>query len=159
MPDLIPRAKSLGVIVVENPTHFAFGELFVRRYGPERAAVMLPLRSLMDAGIPLVIATDGVAGIPVLNPYLSIMFATVYPGKPKESLTREQAVTAFTATAAYAEFAEKQQREIGAGKLADLAVLSQDIFQVPPQDLPKTESVLTIVGGEIAFTSGLLTAK
>jgi len=45
------------------------------------------------------------------------------------------------------------------GKLADLAVLSQDIFQVPPQDLPKTESVLTIVGGEIAFTSGLLTAK
>jgi len=50
-----------------------------------------------------VIATDGVVGIPVLNPYLSIMFATVYPGKPKESLTREQAVTAFTATAAYAE--------------------------------------------------------
>jgi len=116
MPDLIPRAKSLGVIVVENPTHFAFGELFVRRYGPERAAVMLPLRSLMDAGIPRVIATDGVVGIPVLNPYLSIMFATVYPGKPKESLTREQAVTAFTATAAYAEFAEKQQREIGAGQ-------------------------------------------
>ncbi len=64
MPDLIPRAKSLGVIVVENPTHFAFGELFVRRYGPERAAVMLPLRSLMDAGIPRVIATDGVVGIP-----------------------------------------------------------------------------------------------
>jgi predicted amidohydrolase YtcJ len=69
MPDLIPRAKSLGVIVVENPTHFAFGELFVRRYGPERTAVMLPLRSLLDAGIPLVIATDGVVGIPVLNPY------------------------------------------------------------------------------------------
>jgi len=68
-------------------------------------------------------------------------------------------VTAFTATAAYAEFAENSKGKLEPGKLADLAVLSQDIFQVPPQDLPKTESVLTIVGGKIAFTSGLLTAK
>lgn len=159
MPDLMPRAKNLGVIVVENPTHFAFGELFVRRYGPERAAVMLPLHSLMDAGMPLVIATDGVVGIPILNPYLSLMFASAYPGKLKESLTREQAVTAFTATAAYAEFAASSKGTLEPGKFADLAVLSQDIFRVPLQELPKTESVLPIVGGKIAFTSGLLTAK
>jgi hypothetical protein len=40
-----------------------------------------------------------------------------------------------------------------------LAVLSQDIFQIPSEDLPKTESVLTIVGGKIAYTSGVLANK
>lgn len=86
--------------------------------------------------------------MPVLNPYLNIMFAAYYPGKPNESLTREQAVVAYTRTAAYAEFAEKEKGSLEPGKLADLAVLSQDIFKVPAQEIPKAESLLTIVGGE-----------
>jgi predicted amidohydrolase YtcJ len=44
------------------------------------------------------------------------------------------------------------------GKLADLTVLSQDIFSVPPQELPKTESILTMVGGKIAYDAKLLSA-
>jgi len=59
-------------------------------------------------------------------------------------------------TSAYAEFAEKDKSSLEAGKLADLAVLSQNIFQVPAAELPKTESVLTIVGGKIVFDSGAL---
>ncbi len=159
MPDLIPRAKNLGVIVVENPTHFTLGELLLRRYGPERTAVFQPFRSLLDAGVPLVIASDGGPGAPNLNPYLNLMLAASYPGKPKESLTLEQALTAYTRTAAYAEFAEKDKGTLEPGKFADLAVLSQDIFKTPPPDLPKTESVLTIVGGRIAFTSGAFAEK
>ena len=72
-------------------------------------------------------------------------------------MTREEAVTAFTRTAAYAEFAEGTQGTLEPGKLADLAVLSQDIFQVRLEDLPKTESVLTMVGGQIAYASGAFT--
>jgi predicted amidohydrolase YtcJ len=79
------------------------------------------------------------------------MFASTYPGKPKETLTRKQAVIAYTLTAAYAEFAEKDKGSLEAGKLADLAVLSQDIFRIPAADLPKTESVLTLVGGKIVY--------
>jgi predicted amidohydrolase YtcJ len=154
MPDLIPRAERLGLIVVQNPMHFTFGELFLRRLGPERLAVFQPFRSLLDAGIPLVIASDGVTDTPLLNPYLNIMLATVYPGKPQQSLTLLQALKAYTETAAYAEFAEKSKGRLEPGKLADLAVLSQDIFHVPSADLPKTESLLTIVGGRVAYASG-----
>lgn len=159
MPDLIPRAKKLGVIVVENPTHFALGELWQHRLGRERAGVFQPLRSLLEAGIPVVIASDGGPSAPVLNPYLNIMLAAGYPGRPKESLTREQAVTAYTRTAAYAEFADKDKGTLEPGKFADLAVLSQDIFKISPQEIPKTESLLTIVGGRVVYTSGVLVPK
>jgi predicted amidohydrolase YtcJ len=159
MPDLIPRGKKLGVIVVENPTHFTLGELLQHRLGPERAAVFQPFRSLLDTGIPLVIASDGSLDVPILNPYLNLMLAASYPGKPKESLTLEQAVTAYTRTAAYAEFAENDKGTLEPGEFADLAVLSQDIFKIPPQEIPKTESLLTIVGGKVVYTSGALAPK
>jgi predicted amidohydrolase YtcJ len=159
MPDLIPRAKKLGVIVVENPTHFALGDLWQRRLGGERARVFQPMRSLLDAGIPLVIASDGGPGVPVLNPYLNLMLAAYYPGKPNESLTLEQAVIAYTRTAAYAEFAEKDKGSLEPGKFADLAVLSQDIFSVPPPELPKTGSVLTMVGGKIVYDAKALSTS
>jgi predicted amidohydrolase YtcJ len=84
------------------------------------------------------------------------LLASTHPDRPSEALTREQAVIAYTATSAYAEFAEKDKGTLEPGKLADLAVLSQDIFSVPTQELPKTESVLTMVGGKVVYDSGVL---
>ena len=156
MPDLIPRAEKLGVIVVQNPTHFALGELLQLRLGSQRTSVFQPFRSLLKAGIPVVIASDGGPDAPNLNPFLNILLASAYPGKPQESLSREQAVAAYTRTAAYAEFAEKDKGALEPGKLADLAVLSQDIFKVSPTELPKTESLLTIVGGKFAYSAGTM---
>ncbi len=148
-PDLIPLAKEFGIVVVQNPTHFDTGLLF----GPTRVTYkeVQPFFSLLAAGIPLALGSDG-----PLNPYLNIMLATMDPGRPTEAITREQAVTSYTLTSAYAEFAEKDKGSLVPGKLADLAVLSQDIFQVPASDLPKTESVLTMVGGKIVLDSGTL---
>ena len=151
MPELIPRVKGMRLIVVQNPTHLALRELFVKRFGVERANQMQPMRSLLDAGIPLALGSDGPN-----NPYLNIMLASIYPGKPHQAITREQAVIAYTLTAAYAEFAEKDKGSLEPGKFADLAVLSQDIFSVPPPNLPKTESVLTMVGGKIVFDAKAL---
>jgi predicted amidohydrolase YtcJ len=104
------------------------------------------LRSLLAADIPLALGSDGPT-----NPYLNIMFASLDPNRPSEAITREQAVVAYTLTSAYAEFAEKDKGSLEPGKLADLAVLSQDIFKVDASDLPKTESVLTLVGGNIVY--------
>jgi predicted amidohydrolase YtcJ len=65
-------------------------------------------------------------------------------------------VQAYTAGSAYAEFAEKEKGTLAIGKLADLAVLSQDIFAVAPPDLPKTSSVLTMVGGRVVYDAKVL---
>jgi hypothetical protein len=151
MGDLIPRARKLGVIVAKNPM-YVIGDVNLRRLGPERAAVWNPCRSLLEAGIPVVLASDGAPSFPFSNPFLNIQIATIYPANPKEAITREQALIAFTRTAAYSVFAEDRLGTLEVGKQADLAVLSQDIFKVSNDDLPKTESVLTIVGGKIAYS-------
>jgi predicted amidohydrolase YtcJ len=143
-PDLGPRVQRFGLGVVQNPSHFMLPDLILKRYGAERAKIDLPLRSLLTIGVPLALGSDG-----PLNPFLNLMFATTYPWKPVEALTREQALAAYTQGSAYAEFAEKQKGTLEPGKLADLAVLSQNILEVAAEALPATEAVLTMVGGKI----------
>ncbi len=150
-PDLIPRVKELGIVVVQNPTHLTVGNLNPDLRGIFEKLKTQPLRSLLAAGIPVAFGSDGPT-----NPYLNIMFASLHPNRPSEAITREQAVIAYTLTSAYAEFEEKEKGSLVPGKLADLAVLSQDIFSVPAADLPKTESVLTMVGGKTVYDSGVL---
>ncbi|HET7452282.1 MAG TPA: amidohydrolase [Thermoanaerobaculia bacterium] len=146
-PDLIPLAKKMGVVVVQNPSHLNVAPIFPGLF-LEHAQ---PLRSLLAAGIPVALGSDGPT-----NPYLNIMFASTHPNRPSEAITREQAVTAYTLGSAYAEFAEKEKGSLEPGKLADLAVLSQDIFTVPTPELPKTTSVLTLVGGKVVYDASVL---
>jgi len=146
MEDLWPAARRLGVVVVQNPSHFTFAEMFVRRLGGERAPRYQPVKSLTAAGIPLAIGSDG-----PLSPFLNLMWATTNPNHPAEALTREQAVVAYTRGSAYAEFAENEKGTLRPGYLADLAVLSQDVFTIAAEKLPATESVLTMVGGRVVY--------
>lgn len=94
-----------------------------------------------------------------MNPGLNILFAQIHPSRPGEGITREQAVEAYTRGSAFGELAEKEKGSLVAGKLADLAVLSQDIFQAAPPELPKTVSVLTLVGGKVVHDGGVLGGK
>jgi len=151
LPDLAPRARRFGLGVVQSPSHIMLPELILKRYGAQRAKLFQPLRWLVALGIPLALGSDG-----PLNPFLNLMFASAYPSNPAEALTREQALAAYTQGSAYAEFAEPEKGTLEPGKLADLAVLSQDIFQVPPPELPRTQSVLTLVGGKVVFDSGAI---
>jgi len=146
MEDLFPLARKLGVVLVQNPSHFTLREIFSARLGAARARRFQPVRSLLAADIPLAIGSDG-----PMNPFVNILWAVTDANHPEEALTVEQAVTAYTRGSAFAEFAEKEKGMLAAGFLADLAVLSQDIFTVPPSRLPETESVLTLVGGKVAY--------
>jgi predicted amidohydrolase YtcJ len=152
-PDLIPRVKRLGVIVVEQGTHLDMAEIAPELMPSVGAEKSQPMRSLLAAGIPLVLSSDEDGPS---NPFLEILLATKHPNHPSEAISREEAVIAYTRTAAYAEFAEKEKGSLAPGKLADLAVLSQDIFTVPSGDLPETVSIMTIVGGKMIYDAHLL---
>ena len=141
-PHQFARIRQDGIIVVQNPLHLAP----IVPPGVVAFEKAQPLKSLLAAGIPLALGSDGPT-----NPYLDIMFATNPGNRPSEGITREQAVTAYTLTSAYGEFQEKEKGTIEPGKLADIAVLSQDIFTVPTPELPKTVSVLTMVGGKVVY--------
>jgi predicted amidohydrolase YtcJ len=149
MPDLVPLAVKLGIVVVQNPTHFSFPELMVARYGA--GAKVSPFRSLALAGIPIALGSDG-----PMNPYLNIMFASIHPANPAEAFTRAQAIAAYTYGSAYAEFAETEKGTLTVGQLADVSVPSNDIITTAANALPAVHSVLTIVGGVVILDDGTL---
>jgi hypothetical protein len=81
LPDLVTRAKVMGVVVVQNPTHFDPGvSHFVERFGKNHP--YLPLRSLVAGGIPLAFGSDG-----PMNPGLNILFARIHPARPGEGMS------------------------------------------------------------------------
>jgi predicted amidohydrolase YtcJ len=75
---------------------------------------------------------------------------------PGEALTREEALTAYTAGSAFAEGQERRKRRLAPRLAADLAVLSQDVLTVPARQLPATTSLLTLVDGEIILEDAAL---
>jgi len=154
-PELIARAKTLGIIVSQQGSHLSLidvdpglGQGFLENLRTQRVQ---PLRSLLAAGVPLALGSDGMS-----NPWINIVGVTTHQDRPDEAISREQAVIAYTAGSAYAEFEETQKGTLTPGKLADLAVLSQDIFSVKTEDLPQTRSLLTLVGGRAVFDADVL---
>jgi predicted amidohydrolase YtcJ len=124
----VNAVKALGIIIVHTP-----------QYGKNS-----PINTWTKMGIPVAIGPDG-----LINPYLNIMTVTTGQSKAGENITREQAVIAYTLNSAYAEFTDKVKGTLTPGKLADISVLSQDIFTIPATTLPSVRSVLTIVDGRI----------
>jgi len=150
-PEMFARARRLGIVLVQNPEHLGvlpgMDIAAVKRFlGVQPSDVTQPMRTVLEAGIPLALGTDGSE-----NPFRNILLASTHPSNPGEALTREQAVTAFTRGAAYAEFAEKEKGTLAPGMLADFVVLSRDVFTAPADQVPDIRSVLTIIGGKVAF--------
>jgi predicted amidohydrolase YtcJ len=126
----IKDIKDMGMVIVHTP-----------QFGMNNA-----IRTWTDAGIPVAVGPDA-----LINPYLAILTMTTRQTDPKENVTVEQAVIDYTKNAAYAEFAEDKKGTLAAHKLADLAVLSQDIFTIPANQLLRTRSLLTMVDGKIVY--------
>jgi predicted amidohydrolase YtcJ len=152
-PADIETIKESGIVIVQNPTHLAVPAIMARRLDGSRTKYVQAMRSLLDNNIPFAIGSDGPS-----NPFLNLMLATFHPDNPKEAITLEEAVIAYTYGSAYAEFKEKEKGTLASGMLADLAVLSQNIFEISPDKLPGTESILTLLGGKIVYDKKMLTA-
>jgi predicted amidohydrolase YtcJ len=155
--DHYASARNKGAFIVQNPVHFALADIAAARFSPGQLADVDPMRSLLEANIKVALGSDAVASPG--NPFLDLFFALIQPTHPSEALTIEQAVIAYTRTAAEAEFQDTWKGTIEPGKVADLVVLSQDIFRVAPQDIPRTRALLTIVGGKVVYNGGFGTSQ
>jgi hypothetical protein len=158
-PDDIPRFARLGVIASMQPYHaIDDGRWAEKRIGHERCKTTYAFRSLLDAGAVLTFGSDWT--VAPLNPLLGIYAAVTRktldgknPGGwyPEQRITVEEAVRAYTVNSAHAEFAETLKGSLEVGKLADVVVLSQDVFSINPDLIPQTKVVYTIVGGKVVF--------
>ncbi len=156
-PDDIPRFAQLHVIASVQPYHaIDDGRWAEKRIGHKRAETTYAFKSLLDAGATLAFGSDWF--VAPIDPMAGIYAATTrrtLDGKnpdgwiPEQKITVAQSVHAYTVGSAYAESQDDLKGSIEVGKLADFAVLSQDIFHMDPVEIAKVKIVLTAVGGEI----------
>ncbi len=157
LPSDIPRFASLHVIASMQPYHcIDDGRWAKKRIGPERAKTTYAFRSLLDSGATLAFGSDwDVAPMNVLMGIYGAVTRRTLDGKhpdgwvPEQKITVEEAVHAYTMGSAYASFDEKIKGSIEPGKLADLVVLSDDIFSIDPVKIADTKVWMTIFDGRI----------
>ena len=157
----IPRFAKLGVIASMQTSHAISDMYFApKRLGPDRIKGAYAWRRLLDAGAILTGGSDAPVeqGDPRIEFYAAVARRALdgYAGPDwglDQRLTREEALRLLTYWPAYAAFQEKERGSIEAGKLADFTVLSSDIMQVPEADILKTRVVMTIIDGEIVYSS------
>src|SRR5262249_3122659 len=125
----------------------------------KRCATSYANRSLLDAGAKVAFGSDWL--VAPLNPLLGLDAAVnrrTLDGKhpqgwfAEQKITIAEAIEAYTLTSAYAAHEGKDRGSLEAGKLADLVVLSRDILSERERDnIAKTEVLLTVVGGKVAY--------
>jgi predicted amidohydrolase YtcJ len=155
----IPRFAQLHVIASMQPYHaIDDGRWAQKRLGAERIHDAYDFRSLLDSGATLAFGSDWpVAPLePLMGIYAAVTRRTLDNRNPngwipEQKISVAEAVHAYTVGSAYAQFAEKSKGSLEPGKLADLAVLSQDIFHIDPVQIENTHVDLTIIDGRVIY--------
>lgn len=159
LPTDIPRFASLHVIASMQPYQcIDDGRWAEKRVGAERLKTTHAYRSLLDAGAVLAFGSDWPVApmVPLMGIYGAVTRRTL-DGKnpngwiPEQKITVAEAIHAYTVAAAYAEDEENVKGSIAPGKLADLVVLSEDIFQIDPIEIENTRVDMTIFDGQIIY--------
>ena len=155
-PNDIERFKRLNVISSVQPVHAPADRPIAEKYWGKRCHSAYAYKTLSTHGALLVFGSD--APIESLDPLKGIYAAVMRkkPGEkeswnPGERLSVAKAVHAFTQGASFASYEENIKGSIQAGKLGDLVILSQDIFETDPEIIPDTKVEYTILGGRIVY--------
>ena len=141
--------------LVSSPFLAHLGEGFVNAVGAERAARAMPMRTYLNAGVPLAGSSD--SSIADFNPWVGMAAAvnrTTVAGRPLgpgEALTPAEALRSYTLGGAFATGLEHAKGSIARGKLADLVVLDRDPLAIPPGDLARVTPTATLLGGAWVF--------
>jgi predicted amidohydrolase YtcJ len=153
------RFARLHVIASVQPYHAIDDGRFAESHiGHDRASRTYAFRTFLDHGVRLAFGTDWeVAPLdPLLGVYAAVTRATLDDKNPngwfpEQKLTVAEAVEAYTMGSAYAEFQEKEKGSITPGKLADMVLLSDDIFTIAPARIRDVKVLKTIVGGKLVW--------
>lgn len=158
-PADIPRFAALGVIPSMQPYHaIDDGRWAEKVIGPERIKTTYAFRALRDAKARLAFGSDWFVAppSPLEGIYAAVTRRTLddkNPGGwvPEQKITVEDALRAYTAGAAYAEFAEGRKGTLAPGKLADFVLLDRDLTRIPPETIREAQVVMTVVGGRVVY--------
>jgi len=155
----LKKMAEIGIMATMQDHPVLLGHNQRRWWGDEHAAYAIPIREAIDAGILVGGGTDGPV-VPV-DPYLSMWWMTTrqvlkgYALGKEHAITPKEALTLYTINNARVMGVEHQRGSIEVGKLADLAVLSQDILSVPADAIRDTRALLTVVGGKVVYRNGI----
>lgn len=163
-PADVGRFVDLGVIAAMQPLHANFGldaqNTWRRLAGPERWPWGFAWRRLRDAGVRIafgsdwpVASPDPLRGLHVARNRLKLDGSGPASAFPDQRLTLEEAIAAYTADAAYAGHREAELGRLAPGHLADLVLLSQNLFEIEDAAIGQTRVELTIVGGQVVYAA------
>ncbi|MDP6371306.1 MAG: amidohydrolase [Vicinamibacterales bacterium] len=158
-PDDIPRFAEMGVVASMQGVHCTSDAPYVvDRLGEQRAREGAYVwKTLMDSGAVVTNGTDApVEDVSPLASYYATVSRKLSDGSvffPEQRLSRLEALQTYTINAAHAAFEEEIKGSLTAGKLADITVLSKDIMTIPEDEIPSTEVVQTIVGGQVMYVA------
>jgi predicted amidohydrolase YtcJ len=164
-PAQIQRFKSLKVIASMQPNHLLTDMNWAQdRLGAQRAAHSYAWSEFLSSGVRLAFGTD--YPVEPITPFRGLYAAVTRRGEdgrrtyyPEQRLTIDQAIEAYTAGSAFAEFAEKDKGGLQPGMLADFVVLDRDITAVPAEKILGTRVLRTVVGGKTVYQAESSTAR
>jgi predicted amidohydrolase YtcJ len=158
-----PRLAQLHVLAAIQPWCCPMkGEPWADNIGPERLSEGIPWQDIVGAGATLIMGSDW--PVESLDPFPILQMGLTRKNTfqrsseaffPQEALTLDQMLAGYTRNAAYGEFMEQRLGMLQPGKLADVIVLSQDLFKIAPDSIANSKVMLTIVGGKIVWRQGL----
>jgi predicted amidohydrolase YtcJ len=155
--DDLHRFKELGVIASMQPLHAPpsvdDGDIWQFRVGEARWPLSFAWTDIRRAGATLVFGSDWpvVTQNPLDGVHNTLNRKPWAPGMPHHHQSLENTLRSYTSLAAYAEFQEGRKGQLKVGYLADLVLLSEDIFAFPPEEMKTAHPLLTMMNGKITY--------
>lgn len=162
-PDDFVRFGQLSVAASMQPLHCPADRDNADRYWGERARYAFAYRSLLEAGATITFGSDCPFGLDLSPDSFSVLngiHAAVTrkfrnSDEPswyaKQGATVHEALVAYTMAPAYVGGEEEWRGSLTPGKLADIVVLSEDLYTIKPDDIPDVAVTATIVGGRLVY--------
>jgi predicted amidohydrolase YtcJ len=157
-PDDVPRFAELGVIASMQPAHVPLQtpndpDVWPARVGSERWGRSFAWQTLRQARARLAFGSDWPVAPqdPLLGLQAALNRRPWLPGLPEQRQSLTDAIASYTHDAAYAEFQEQAKGQLKPGMLADMVLLSADLFATPVDQIDRVHPVLTICNGRIVY--------